>query len=301
MLPVIALITIKIDFYPYSLYQPYYLMQYLEFKISCTEPYREILIAELSEIGFDSFLETDEGLDAYIQDQVFQRKTFLEIIEQYKEAAKISVKEEVLPKVNWNEEWEKNYDPITVGDLVYVRASFHAPKPQFPYEIVINPKMSFGTGHHATTYLMISHQLNLDHQGKRVLDIGAGTGILAIMAHKLGASQIEAFDIDEWCVENGNENFDLNGMSSVRMGKGTVREVNPKGTFDKILANINKNVLLDEMEAYSGLVKEQGCLLLSGFYEHDIPDIERKANEYGFILKDKKVKDNWAALAMQKK
>lgn len=276
-------------------------MQFLEFKISCTEPYREILIAELSEIGFDSFLETDEGLDAYIQDDVFQRKTFLEIIEKYKEAARISVKEGVLPKVNWNEEWEKNYDPITVGDQVYVRASFHAPQPQFPYEIVINPKMSFGTGHHATTYLIISHQLNLDHQGKRVLDIGAGTGILAIMAHKLGAGEVEAFDIDEWCVENGNENFDLNGMSSVRMGKGTVREVDPQGTFDIVLANINKNVLLDEMEVYSKLVKERGYLLLSGFYEHDIPDIEGKANEFGLILKEKKVKDNWAALAMQKK
>lgn len=276
-------------------------MQYLEFKISCTEPYREILIAELSEIGFDSFLETDEGLDAYIQDDVFQRKTFLEIIEQYKEAARISVKEGVLPKVNWNEEWEKNYDPITVGDQVYVRASFHAPQPQFPHEIVINPKMSFGTGHHATTYLMISHQLNLDHQGKRVLDIGAGTGILAIMAHKLGAAQIEAFDIDEWCVENGNENFELNGMASVRMGKGTVREVNPQGTFDIVLANINKNVLLDEMEVYSGLVKEEGYLLLSGFYEHDIPDIEKRAKDFGLKLKEKKVKDNWAALAMQKK
>ncbi|RZS95638.1 50S ribosomal protein L11 methyltransferase [Cecembia calidifontis] len=275
-------------------------MQYLEFKISCSEPYREILIAELSEIGFDSFLETDEGLDAYIQEDVFQRNTFLEIIEQYKEAGRISVQEGILPKVNWNEEWEKNYDPITVGDQVYVRASFHPSKPEFPHEILINPKMSFGTGHHATTYLMISHQLNLDHQDKRVLDIGAGTGILAVMAHKLGAAHIEAFDIDEWCVENGNENFDLNGMATVRMGKGTVREVKPQGPFDIVLANINKNVLLDEMEVYSSLVKEKGYLLLSGFYEHDIADIEKRANEFGLVLKDKKIKDNWAALAMQK-
>ncbi|PSL04296.1 50S ribosomal protein L11 methyltransferase [Cecembia rubra] len=275
-------------------------MQYLEFKITCTEAYREILIAELSEIGFDSFLETDEGLDAYIQEDVFQREAFMEIIDKYKEAAKISVQEGVMPKVNWNEEWEKNYDPITVGDQVYVRASFHPTKPEFPFEIVINPKMSFGTGHHATTYLMISHQLNLDHQGKRVLDIGAGTGILAIMAHQLGAALVEAFDIDEWCVQNGNENFDLNGMAAVRMGRGTVREVNPQGKFDIVLANINKNVLLDEMEVYSGLIKEQGYLLLSGFYEHDIPDIEKEANSHGLVLIGKKVKDNWAALAMQK-
>ncbi|MFD2200470.1 50S ribosomal protein L11 methyltransferase [Shivajiella indica] len=275
-------------------------MQYLEFKISCKEPYREIMVAELAEIGFDSFLETDEGIDAYIQEDQLVRASYQEIIDRYQESASLKVREGKMAKVNWNEEWEKHYDPITVGDRVYVRASFHQARPEFKYEILINPKMSFGTGHHATTYLMISHQLNLDHQGKRVLDIGAGTGILAIMAQKLGAKEIEAFDIDEWCVENGDENFDLNGMSHVRMGKGTVREVNPKGEFDIVLANINKNVLLDEMEVYSALVKKGGHLLLSGFYVHDIADILKKANAYGMELVDEKSKDNWAALVMKK-
>jgi ribosomal protein L11 methyltransferase len=147
---------------------------------------------------------------------------------------------------------------------------------------------------------MLSHQLTIDHSEKRVLDIGAGTGILAIMAHQLGAGHIEAFDIDEWCVENGNENFDLNGMSGVRMGKGTVREVKPQGEFDIVLANINKNVLLDEMEVYATLVKTNGYLLLSGFYEHDVLDIAEKAFKYGFVEKEVQTKDDWAALILEK-
>lgn len=275
-------------------------MQYLEFKFSCKEPYREILIAELSEVGYDSFLETDEGFDAYIQEDLFDRDSFQQVIDQYQEAASIQVAEGKMPKVNWNEEWEKNYDPIEVGDQVYVRASFHEPRPEFKYEILINPKMSFGTGHHATTYLMLSHQLTIDHSGKRVVDIGSGTGILAIMAHQLGAKDIEAFDIDEWCVENGNENFDLNGMSNVRMGMGTVREVKPEGEFDIVLANINKNVLLDEMEVYATLVKSNGYLLLSGFYEHDVLDIAEKAFQFGFVEKEVQSKDDWAALILEK-
>jgi len=275
-------------------------MQYLEFKISCKESFREILIAELAEVGYDSFLETDEGFDAYIQEDLFDRNAYQQVIDQYQDAASLQVTEAIMPKVNWNEEWEKNYDPIEVGDQVYVRASFHQPRAEFKYEILINPKMSFGTGHHATTFLMLSHQLTIDHSGKRVLDIGAGTGILAIMAHQLGAGHIEAFDIDEWCVENGNENFDLNGMSGVRMGKGTVREVKPQGEFDIVLANINKNVLLDEMDVYATLVKTNGYLLLSGFYEHDVLDVAEKAFQYGFVEKELQTKDDWAALILEK-
>ncbi len=276
-------------------------MQYLEFKISCQEAYREILIAELAEVGFDSFLETEEGIAAYITQNLFDRKSYQKVIDKYNQAANIQVQEGLMPKINWNEEWEKHYDPIAIGEEVYVRASFHDPKPTAKYEIVINPKMSFGTGHHATTFLMLSHQLEVDHKDKRVLDIGSGTGILAIMAHLLGAAQVEAFDIDEWCVQNGNENFELNGMSSVRMGMGTVREVDSEGEYDIVLANINKNVLLDEMEEYSFLVKNQGYLLLSGFYEHDISDIKKSAAAAGFLLLNQRAKDSWAALILQKK
>jgi ribosomal protein L11 methyltransferase len=274
-------------------------MEYLEFKIKCLDEFQEILIAELAEIGFDSFLENEDGIDAYILESEFDREKFTELISEYQDAGQITLTEGLMPKVNWNEEWEKNYDPIEVEELVYVRASFHEPKPGFKHEIVINPKMSFGTGHHATTYQMLRHQGELDHSGKRVLDVGSGTGILAIMAHLLGARQVEAFDIDDWCVDNGNENFDLNGLTT-RMGLGTIREVNPDGPFEIILANINKNVLLDELEIYSGLLTAEGYLLLSGFYTEDIDDLVNAAESLGLVLRKKSSKDNWAALIMEK-
>lgn len=275
-------------------------MDYLEFKITCAEDFREILIAELAEIGFDSFLETETGLDAYAPEVDFNREAFEQVIENYRDAAQIKVTEGKMPKVNWNEEWEKNYDPIAVDDLVYVRASFHESQPGFRHEIVINPKMSFGTGHHATTYQVLRLQGEINHQGKRVLDVGSGTGILAIMAHLLGAKEVEAFDIDDWCVDNGNENFDLNGLTT-RMGLGTIRQVNPQGSFDIVLANINKNVLLDELKIYSDLLISGGYLLLSGFYTEDIDDLVQEAKKHSLELLKTSSKDNWAALILQKK
>lgn len=275
-------------------------MDYVQVSITCLEEYREILIAELAAIGFDSFLETDSGLEAYVPQDLFDRDSFDEVIATYREPASLTVAEGIVPKVNWNEEWEKNYDPIEVDRLVYVRASFHAQKPGFQYEIVINPKMSFGTGHHATTFQLLSMQGKIDHQGKRVLDVGSGTGILAIMAHLLGAKQVEAFDIDSWCVDNGNENFDLNGVTTC-MGLGTIREVKPQGPYELILANINKNVLLDELAIYSSLLSSQGLLLLSGFYSEDIEDLVQAAWVQGLFLTMQTTKDNWAALCLQKK
>lgn len=275
-------------------------MDYVQVSITCLEEYREILIAELAAIGFDSFLETDSGLEAYVPLALFDRDSFDEVIATYREPASLTVAEGIVPKVNWNEEWEKNYDPIEVDRLVYVRASFHAPQPGFQYEIVINPKMSFGTGHHATTFQLLSMQGKIDHQGKRVLDVGSGTGILAIMAHLLGAKQVEAFDIDSWCVDNGNENFDLNGVTT-RMGLGTIREVKPQGPYELILANINKNVLLDELAIYSSLLSSQGFLLLSGFYSEDIEDLVQAAWVQGLFLTMQTTKDDWAALCLQKK
>uniref|UniRef100_UPI004048DC3C 50S ribosomal protein L11 methyltransferase n=1 Tax=Algoriphagus sp. TaxID=1872435 RepID=UPI004048DC3C len=274
-------------------------MEYVQVTLTCLEEYREILIAELAAIGFDSFLETETGIEGYVLQEQFCRDSFDEVISTYRESAALTVVEGVLPKVNWNEEWEKNYDPIEVGKLVYVRASFHSPQPGFQYEIVINPKMSFGTGHHATTFQLLSLQGNIYHQGKRVLDVGSGTGILAIMAHLLGAKEVEAFDIDSWCVDNGNENFELNGLST-QMGLGTIREVKPKGPYELILANINKNVLLDELAIYTSLLAPQGILLLSGFYSEDIDDLNQAASLNGLRLTTQSTKDNWAALEFQK-
>lgn len=274
-------------------------MDYLEFKIFCLDEFREILIAELSNIGFDSFLETPEGIDACTLPDTFNRKEFTALIVRYTAHGNIKVQERLLPKINWNEEWEKNYAPIPVDDLVYVRASFHPAVAGFKHEIVINPKMSFGTGHHATTFQMLRHQGQINHQGKRVLDIGSGTGILAIMAAILGAKTVEAFDIDDWCVDNGNENFNLNKVN-IRMGRGTIREVNPQGNFDIILANINKNVLLDELEIYTNLLIKEGYLLLSGFYREDIDDLIAFAKPLGLSFNNQAIKDNWAALILKK-
>ncbi|WP_226389543.1 50S ribosomal protein L11 methyltransferase [Penaeicola halotolerans] len=275
-------------------------MNYLSFQITCQLDFVDILVAELSEVGFDSFLETDTGLDAYVEESLFDRATYQEVIDRYEEIASIIVTEGVLEKKNWNEEWEKSYDPIIVSEKVLIRASFHKPQPAYPYEILINPKMSFGTGHHATTHLMIEHQLEIDHQGKRVLDIGCGTGILAIMARKLGATDIEAFDMDEWSVENSHENFLLNEMPDIKLAQGIVTTVNPTGAFDILIANINKNVLLNEMEAYVKLAKEGTYLLLSGFYETDIPQVQAEAEACGFTLDQSKVRNDWAALRLIK-
>lgn len=256
-------------------------------------------MAELAAIGFDSFMESTDGIEAYVPEGLFDKASFNELIGKYADQTALTVNTELMPRVNWNEEWEKNYDPIMVGKQVYVRASFHPQRADFDHEIIINPKMSFGTGHHATTHLMLEVLLETEVAGKRVVDIGSGTGILAIMAHKLGAAAVEAFDIDDWCVDNGNENFALNGMD-LKMGLGTIREVCPKGPFDLVLANINKNVLLDEMERYVRLMDSEGVLLISGFYGQDIPDLMQKAQSLDLKIKHQRIRNNWAALALER-
>lgn len=257
-------------------------------------------MAELAEIGFDSFIETDSGIEAYTSEALFNNTAFEEVMARYGKQEQLAVTTEKMPRVNWNEEWEKNYDPILVDNAIYVRASFHSKRDDIPHEIIINPKMSFGTGHHATTYLMLKLLLGIPVATKRVLDAGSGTGILAIMAKRLGAAEVEAFDIDDWCVKNGNENFQINGIDSIQMGLGTIREVAPQGTFDVILANINKNVLLDEMEEYARLLSPSGKLLLSGFYESDIPDLLALAVKFRLKLHKQLSRNDWAALVLSR-
>ena len=274
-------------------------MEYLEFKITCKEAFREILMAELANIGFDSFLETETGFDAYIPEPGLEEALWLAVIQQYQEVAEITIEEGILAKVNWNETWEKNYDPISVHDKVYVRATFHPSRDNdYVHEIVINPKMSFGTGHHATTYLMLEWQNEISHKGKRIMDAGSGTGILAIMAMKLGGVKVTAFDIDEWSVENGKENFEINGYPDLEMQLGDIRSVKTLEKYDLILANINKNVLLDEIEVYSQKLSPGGLLLLSGFYEADTPDIIQQAAKYGMVLKGEKTRNQWASILL---
>ncbi|MFY0651273.1 MAG: 50S ribosomal protein L11 methyltransferase [Cyclobacteriaceae bacterium] len=256
---------------------------------------QEIFTAELAELGFDTFEETSEGLYAYISKDAFDQASLGELAERYATAFTFDVHTRQVEKENWNKKWEENYDPIAVGDRCIVRATFHNIEKKYPYEIVISPKMSFGTGHHATTWQMLLLQMDIDFANKSVLDVGSGTGVLAIMAHKLRAERIVVTDVDDWCIENSNDNFALNGMTEVESHKGKIADLSIQGKFDIILANINKNVLLDEIPEYASLVKDKGMLLLSGFYDKDMDDIKKMASNYNLKPVKAVTKDSWTA------
>lgn len=271
-------------------------MEFITIKVNCSEDLTDVLIAELFEIHFDSFQEFDDGFEGSCEQSQFDESRVKSVFNNYP-GVTFSIKEQ--EKVNWNEEWEKNYDPIIVGDKCIVRASFHDPKPQFEYEIIVTPKMSFGTGHHATTYQILDYQMKLDHRGKKVLDVGTGTGILAIMAHKRGASTISATDIDDWCIENSEENFALNEVNDVSLIRGQISEVNVSN-FDIIIANINKNVLLEQIGEYAERMVAGGELILSGFYEDDVVDLEGLAERFGLKKLKTTSRDKWAMLVLNK-
>ncbi len=275
-------------------------MDFIELKITVPPDFSDILIAEMAEIGFESFVDTDYGVDGYIQAPLFDEQLVTAIVEKYSNLTTIAYTFSTIERKNWNEEWEKSYEPIIIGSQCLVRASFHEGLGTYPYEIIINPKMSFGTGHHETTALMLENQLTIAHTGKRVLDVGCGTGILAIMACKRGAASIDAFDIDEWAVENSRENFELNFCNKATIQQGTIREVKLAPSYDIVLANINRNVLLDEIPVYATLLAKGGVLLLSGFYEKDIADIESQAIMQGFSKLEQRIKQPWASLIFEK-
>lgn len=276
-------------------------MNYTTVNFVVDPTYSEIIIAELSEVGFDVFLENDHGFQASISKDLFKKDILQEIVTRYKDVVSpLSFTVEDIAKKNWNEEWEKNYDPIIVSDTCIVKASFHLIEKKYPYEIIINPKMSFGTGHHETTFLMLKNQLSIDHTGKNVMDLGCGTGILAIMAHKLGAREVTVCDIDEWCITNSLENFEINKCQNIQAFPGTVKAIPSREPQDIILANINKNVLLEEIPHYATLLKENGFLLLSGFYEKDIDDIKNIAVENKLNFHSKETKKDWAVVLFQK-
>lgn len=274
-------------------------MSFKQLVFTCEEETSQLLIAELSAIGYDVFEERAGGFVTSIETAHFEEAAIAEIMVRYKPIFAIKWEAKEIEKVNWNEEWEKNYEPVEVEDKVYVRAIFHPSKPGFKHEIVIHPKMSFGTGHHDTTYLMLKNQTTIDHDGKFVYDFGSGTGILAIMAGLLGASNIIGNDVDDWCIENANDNLALNGVNA-KMHLGEVAELNLVDQADIILANINKNILLHEMADYSRLLKPGGSLLLSGFYEADVQDLKDKAEQLGLTYKLHDVKNDWAMLVFNK-
>lgn len=267
-------------------------------QVTCDPEYSEILLAELAQANFDTFLENENGFEAYVEGEGYDKPLVEAILKKYHSLANVDFSFSQIQKRNWNEEWEKSYAPILVDDKCLIRASFHQPEKQYPYEIIITPKMSFGTGHHQTTYLMVKDMLAIDHRNKRVMDAGCGTAILSIMASKLGAHEVEAFDIDEWSVINGNENTGINHCHNIRIQQGTIREVELSGKFDIILANINKNVLLDEMNIYSKYLRRGGFLLLSGFLTADLPDILNEAAHRHLEEVKRDEREMWAAVVL---
>jgi len=269
--------------------------------VQCPTGFTEILMAELSAIGFDTFLEKDDGFEASAESGSIDEQEIESILNNYKNRAKIGYKWETAQKQNWNKEWESHFDPVIVDDRCLIRADFHHISKQYPYEILINPKMSFGTGHHETTSLMISYQMNIDHKTKRVLDAGSGTGILSIMAEKMGAKDVIACDIDEWAVENSRENIIVNNCTNIHIYRGTLSDINQEILFDLVLANINKNILLEEMHLYANYLPDNGILVISGFLKEDIPDMEKAAEKFDLHLTSKKTQNNWAALVFHKK
>jgi ribosomal protein L11 methyltransferase len=272
---------------------------YFEARLTLNPDYNDILMAELGQIGYESFVETDEGLSAYITEAEFDAVKLQQVVDDYQHLTPITFEYEQLETKNWNEEWERNYQPIEVAGQIRVRASYHTPDPAFKYDIVIDPKMSFGTGHHETTTLVMEQQLSLDHQGKSVLDVGSGTGILAILAEMLGANRLTAFDIEEWAYLNAVENAALNGCNHITVFQGTIEDC-PADTYDIVLANINRNILLREIPIYVQFLKGGGTLMVSGFYEFDIADIVQKAQEVDLKVITKKTLNQWAVLRFEK-
>lgn len=264
------------------------------FKAKPLEPVVEILIAELGYAGFESFVETEEGVTAYIQKEEWQDNILDDIHVLNSDEFEISYTHEDIEQTNWNEEWEKNFKPIVVDATCSVRAPFHD-KPNTQYDIVIEPKMSFGTGHHETTHMMIQHILSNDVAGKSVLDMGCGTGVLAILAEMKGAKPIDAIDIDNWCYLNSLENVERNNCSEISVYEGDATLLKEK-QYDVIIANINRNILLRDLKIYISCLNGNGILFLSGFYSHDIPVIEQECNLHGLKLKKTLQRNNWVSL-----
>jgi len=261
---------------------------------------RDILTSQFAEIGFDSFVDTANGFEAYIPSAQCDKGKLNAVLDEFSEDFSFDVKSEVIEDQNWNEEWEKNYfKPLVVANECVVRAPFHTEFPKLKYEIVIEPNMAFGTGNHETTTMMLEYILKTDFQNKKVLDMGCGTGILGILASMKGADLITAIDIDKWSYEGTVENARLNSISNVEVRLGDASLLDSQ-EFDVIFANIQRNVLLNDMPAYNKVLKNGGTLIMSGFYKEDMQAIKGKAESLG--LKDSGFKEmnKWVAYAFSK-
>ncbi len=281
------------------MYQISHMQNYLEFnfKISPLQPWNEILMAELIQIGFDSFTEEIEGILGYIQKDLFNEDELKSLSIFENENVKIEYSFQEMPNINWNEEWEKNFSPINIDDKVLIRAEFHESVPGM-HEIIIQPKMSFGTGHHPTTHLMIQQMMEMDLKDKKILDMGCGTSVLAIYAKQQGAGNVTAIDIDEWSVENSKENAVRNGVE-LHIELGTAENLG-KENFDIILANINRNILISDIPTYVSVLNDGGQLLLSGLCFFDVDDILEVCKENKLELKKQIQREEWVSLLLEK-
>ncbi len=264
------------------------------FTVSPLQPATDILIAQLGEVGFESFVETEVGALAYIKKEDWSDDILSTI--QILTNPKFSIDYEVveIEQENWNATWEQNFNPIQVGDACVVRAPFHE-KPDVTYDIVIEPKMSFGTGHHETTYMMMQHILNHDFSGKSVLDMGSGTGVLAILAAMKGAAPVEAIDIDNWCYLNAMENVERNHHPEIKVYEGDATLLEGK-KYDIIIANINRNILLEDIPTYAKCLNKNGVLFLSGFYKEDMSTISDRCGQFNLEYETNLENNNWVAV-----
>ncbi|WP_282054428.1 50S ribosomal protein L11 methyltransferase [Maribacter luteus] len=264
------------------------------FEIAPLQPTSDILIAELGAIGFESFVEHETGIQAYIQKEDWQADMLQEVGILTNPDFSISYGFKEIEQENWNATWERNFNPITVDNECEVRAPFHE-KSDVTYDIVIEPKMSFGTGHHETTHMMLQFILAHDFKGKTVLDMGSGTGVLAILAEMRGAMSVDAIDIDNWCYLNAVENVERNNCKQIKVYEGDASLLKDQ-KYDVIIANINRNILLADIPEYAKCLTKGGQLFLSGFYKEDIPLISKKCSEYGLNFEKNLQKNNWVAV-----
>lgn len=276
-------------------------MKYLEFDFHTspsTETANDILAAVLGDAGFESFVEQPNGIKAYIQKNLYLEDTVKEAITGFPlPGTKIEYTFEEAEDKDWNEEWEKNFfQPIVIDHRCVIHSTFHHDIPKAQYDIVINPQMAFGTGHHETTSLIIGELLNADLEGKSLLDMGCGTSILAILARMRGAAPCTAIDIDEWCVRNSLENIVLNNVDGISVLQGDAASLNGKGPFDVIIANINRNILLNDIKQYVQCMRTGSELYMSGFYTDDIPAIRTEAERYRLKYIHHQEKNHWAAV-----
>ncbi len=259
-----------------------------------SEEQSSLFIASLTELGFDGFLEEAICLKAYIPHSTLNQSEF----ESWCKESQVQAQQNLIMPNNWNQQWESNFQPVKVGNFAVVRASFHNPVNEAEYDIVINPKMSFGTGHHATTYMMIDQMRKIDFLKKRVLDFGTGTGVLAILSKKMGASYVSAIDNDTWSIENATENIQLNNAPEILVS--CAAHPPAADTFDVILANINKSVLLRFISNFHSLLSSNGLLLLSGFLSDDVEDLSSAAQTNGFIIESSQSQNEWVFLRLKR-